>query len=160
MLHVQDLMRTIHSMLPLERIIWANREMPTGKAFCWEATSQCAFNFASSDRLIALLKHVKAEWFYPGEKEEEGRIRYGIRPDYLNDVIEGVVCWMLPRAGPSVQNVEHWQKHILFHDFKMTAQEIKQLVRAAVIVTLFRWQWITCWIEVNKSVRDDARDAL
>ena len=75
-------------------------------------------------------------------------------------MIEGVVCWMLPRAGPSVQNVEHWQKHILFYDFKMTAQEIKQLVRAAVIVTLFRWQWITCWIEVSKSVRDDARDAL
>ena len=51
---------------------WANRETPTGKAFCWEATSQCAFNFASSDRLIALLKHVKAEWFYPGGKRRRG----------------------------------------------------------------------------------------
>lgn len=154
-----DNSRVQRLLQPLEKIIRDNREVPTGKAFCWEATNQCAY-FANPDRLDGLLKHMKAEWFYPGEKEEEGRIRYGICSDYLSDVIEGFFCWMLPRAGPSVEHVSHWRKYLLFHGFEMIAQEIKQLVRAAVILPLFRWQWITCWIEVNKSVRDDAQDAL
>ena len=160
----QDLMRTIHSMLPLWRIDRTQSPQPSYKSYCYDFSSRCAHNFAQEDRVRSLQKLMRGFLFYPGETEDPACVRYGIRPEQMNEVVERVYAWLLPRASPpeperGEDEAESWQTSPLrFHGFQMTEREIRKLARETVVVSMFRWQWITCWIEMQKSKRPESRD--
>ena len=97
-----------------------------------------------------------ADWFHAGECDDS--IHYGICAEHVNDVISAVVKWVLPRAGPNVDAEEHWQKNLKFLNFWMDDWEITDVARSAVFLTLQRWQWITSWIKMQKSMRKESMD--
>ena len=92
---VQDLMRLVHNMLPLQRIRKIEEQRTENK--CWEHSTQGAFNFAAPDRVAQLLRHVDAQWFHPGE--DGHHCKYSLKADKITDAIEALKIWLQPRAG-------------------------------------------------------------
>ena len=82
---LQDLMRLVHKMLPLERIHTLERihknDAESDKNKCWFHSETGAFNFATSDRVTQLAKDVDADWFYPGE--DGVNCKYGLKANIL-----------------------------------------------------------------------------
>ena len=81
---------------PLQRIRQIEKQPADNK--CWERSNEGAFNFATSDRVGQLLRHVDAEWFHQGDGDGH-HCKYGLKADKIIDAIEALKEWLRPRAG-------------------------------------------------------------
>eukprot|EP00435_Cladocopium_sp_Y103_P046596 s1010_g13.t1 len=149
---LQDLMRLIHNMLPLERIKQdcADAAKPKGTSCCWNRSKQDAYNFANSHRFGKLVTFFEKEWFHAGEDEHGAEEKYGIKAAHIVDATNAVVEWMLPRALAQVAENQAWRTTLKFHGFSMTEDEIRELAASAVALSHVRWQWLTCWLRKER----------
>ena len=158
---VQDLLRLVHNMLPLDRIGQLEKQRAEHK--CWERSQQAARNFAHPDRVLALLRHVDAGWFHPGE-EDGGHCKYGLKADHILDAIDALKKWLRPRAGQKQTGDEaseqmSWRTTLSFYDFEMSDTEIDHLSATAIAILHVRWQWISSWLTTEKLKMSSASSA-
>ena len=158
---VQDVLRLVHNMLPLQRIGQIERKRPENK--CWERSKEGAFNFATSDRVTGLLRYVVAEWFHQGD-EDGGHCKYGLQADKILDAIEALKKWLRPRAGKNetgdaeIEKMS-WRTTLSFYDFEMSETEINHLAATAIAILHVRWQWISSWVTTERLKLSSASSA-
>ena len=123
---VQDLLRLVHNMLPLQRIGQLDRQRAEHK--CWDRSKEAAFNFANSDRVLGLLRHVDAGWFHQGD-EDGDHCKYGLQADKILDAIEALKKWLRPRAGKNeTEDAEiekmSWRTTLCFMNLRCLTQKL------------------------------------
>ena len=143
---------------PLQRIRQIEKQPADNK--CWERSNEGAFNFATSDRVGQLLRHVDAEWFHQGDGDGH-HCKYGLKAD---KIIDAMKMWLRPRAGKNETEDEElekisWRTTLCFYDFEMSEAEINHLAATAIAVLHVRWQWISSWVTTERLKMSPASSA-
>ena len=150
---VQDLLRVVHHMLPLGRIR-KQAGLSRNVQACWQHTSDGAYQFANSDRVMVFLAcGVQPFWFHTGDDGQQ--CRFGLKAEYIPEAIAVVKAWMLPRvtrnqSGDAEAEKMSWRWTLWFLDFEMTEEEVSHMAAAAIAILHVRWHWISAWLQTEK----------
>ena len=136
----QDMLRTLHNLLPLDRLCWSAQEnelasTQAGANPMWQKGYDGAFKFAGGRRGMKLCELMRADWF---RSEPDC---YGLRSEFIIDVFLAMLAWMRPhfcqlgQHSTTEERQNHFSHQLRFYGVQLSDAEMESLAGAVVAAT-------------------------